>query len=247
MEVRMPVPVPWDHAVLALLFLVLPFLVAWKYRQFVVRVRSGAPGARAGEYRSTIRWQWGVTLALLAAWWLAGRPLPVLGFAVPGGWRLVVGAGATLLGLGLLFAQWRAVLALDAAGAEKLRAQMEPVVDVLPHTHREHRLFRLLAITAGVCEEIVFRGYVLWHLDTFVPMWAAVVIGATAFGLGHLYQGAAGVVKTGVVGLVAGALYAGTGSLLWPIVLHVAIDLQGGAIGWRMLGGSEARSAAPST
>lgn len=235
----MPLPAPWDHAVMAVLFLVLPFVVARKYREFVARVRSGDTAARAGEYISTIRWQWGLTLGLLLAWGFAGRAFPTLGLAVPGGWPLALGAAATLLGLGFLLAQWRAVVVLDAAGTEKLRAQMESVVDILPHTARENLLFKLLSITAGICEEIVFRGYALWYLSSFVPMWAAILIGATAFGLGHLYQGAAGVVKTGVVGAIAGALFAASGSLLWPIVLHVAIDLQGGAIGWRLLGAPE--------
>jgi hypothetical protein len=32
------------------------------------------------------------------------------------------------------------------------------------------------------------------------------------------------------VGLPAGALYVWGGTLLWPIILHAALDLQGGAV-----------------
>ena len=39
--------------------------------------------------------------------------------------------------------------------------------------------------------------------------------------------------------LVAAVLYVATGSLLWPIVLHAAVDLQGGAIGRRVLASGE--------
>ncbi len=53
-----------------------------------------------------------------------------------------------------------------------------------------------------------------------------------AFGLGHLYQGAAGVVKTGVSGLLAGLLYLLTGSLWIPMLLHAAVDLHAGALGY---------------
>jgi membrane protease YdiL (CAAX protease family) len=61
------------------------------------------------------------------------------------------------------------------------------------------------------------------------------IASAIVFGLAHAYQGAAGIVKTTVVGLVMAGLYAYSGSL-WPgIVLHAALDLQGGAVAYQVL------------
>ena len=52
------------------------------------------------------------------------------------------------------------------------------------------------------------------------------MVAAIAFGTAHAYQGAAGVATTGVLGGVLAALYLQTGSLLFPVLLHVAIDLR---------------------
>jgi hypothetical protein len=43
------------------------------------------------------------------------------------------------------------------------------------------------------------------------------------------------VLKTGVAGLVVGVLYVLSGSLLWRMIAHTAVDLRGGAIGYRLL------------
>ena len=62
-----------------------------------------------------------------------------------------------------------------------------------------------------------------------MPMWAVVVVSSVAFGLGHSYQGAGGMVRVTLIGLVFGALYVFTGSIWIPIVAHVILDvLQGG-------------------
>jgi membrane protease YdiL (CAAX protease family) len=231
----MPVPTPVDHAVVAVLIAVLPVYAAWEYRRLVRRVRAGVPDARAREYRSTMIAQWAATGGIVALWWRAGRPADLLGLALPGGMRLFVGATVTALGLASLHAQWRAAMRLDRKGLDGLRAQMESVVDFLPRTPREASLFRRLSVTAGICEEIVYRGYLIWYLAGFVGVWPGAGLAAVAFGAIHIYQGVAGAIRTGLIGLVTGALYVGTGSLLWPMILHIAIDLQGGALARRAL------------
>jgi membrane protease YdiL (CAAX protease family) len=55
------------------------------------------------------------------------------------------------------------------------------------------------------------------------------------FGLGHAYQGAAGIVRTGIVGLLFAGAYVGTGSLLAPMLLHVVIDATSGMIAYLAL------------
>ena len=78
--------------------------------------------------------------------------------------------------------------------------------------------------TAAVVEEIIYRGYVLWCLGQFMPIWLAAFVSSVAFGLGHAYQGVGGVLKTGAVGFFFAALYLLTGSLLFPIIAHFVLD-----------------------
>lgn len=65
---------------------------------------------------------------------------------------------------------------------------------------------------------------------------AGVLVAAALFGIDHAYQGAAGVVRTTLLGVGMGFLFFFSGSLLWPIALHVLIDLQGGSISRLVLG-----------
>jgi uncharacterized protein len=232
----MPEPGVLDHVLVPLAVLVDPLLGVWMYRRLARRVRSGVADARVAAYRTTMLLYWAFTIGLVATWLGLDRPAAALGLAAPGGVRLLIGAIVTLLGLAFLHAQWRAVSRMDGSGLATLRAQMAPFADALPRTEREGAHFRGLAVTAGVCEEIFCRGYLIWYLAAFVGEWPATFLGAMIFGAAHLYQGSAGVVKTGATGLGMGILYVGTGSLLFPMILHAAVDLQGGAMARRVLG-----------
>lgn len=226
------IPTLLDHLLAAVLVVGFPIYAAHNYRAFVAAVPSREPDARLREYAITMVLQWALLGATLLVWRYAARPWTALGLAVPPGRASLLGLGITLLLFGLLAHQWFAVQRLDTKGFQGLAAQVEPVRELIPHTRTEYRAFQALAITAGVCEEVLYRGYLIWYLETGLGRWPAVLVAGAAFGVAHFYQGKAGVLKTGVIGILTGVLYAGTGSLLWPMVAHAAIDLQGGAIGW---------------
>jgi membrane protease YdiL (CAAX protease family) len=215
---------------MAVLVVVEPLLGVWMHRRLVRRLEAGEANARASLYLRGMLMQWTSMTALVAIWLSAGRPAAALGFVLPEGVRLLVGAIITLLVLAFLYWQWRAVRKLDDRGLAALRAQMAPFADFLPRTNGESALFRGVSVSAGVCEEIGGRGYTIWYLAALVGQWPAVVVGAALFGIGHLYQGRAGMMKTGVTGLLLGILYVGTGSLLYPMILHAAVDLHGNAL-----------------
>jgi membrane protease YdiL (CAAX protease family) len=225
-----------DHLLVGFLLVVVPVHGHLSYRRLAARVAAGETGARLAEYRWTIALEWAVVLVLLILWRLMGRSAESLGLTVPmTGWSLL-GLGITVTMLGLLGYQWWAIKRLEGPALDPLRAQLAGATALLPANEPEVRLFRWVAVTAGICEEIVYRGYLIWYFSGFFGPWLGAVVGAVLFGLGHFYQGASGVVKTGAVGLFAGLLFVGTGSLVWPIILHMAIDLQGGAVAWRVLG-----------
>jgi membrane protease YdiL (CAAX protease family) len=105
------------------------------------------------------------------------------------------------------------------------------VKELLPHTPQERRLWLLVSITAGVCEEIVFRGFLPWYfltLGTFFGLQSsllvALVLSSILFGFAHIYQGWKGVVGTGLLGALFAYLYVTTGSLILPIALHILAD-----------------------
>jgi membrane protease YdiL (CAAX protease family) len=217
-----------DHLLALGLGLALPAWAAFKFRRFREAARLGSLD-RAREYTYTIILQWTVVATTLSVWVLSGRSFASLGLVVPGGRALAVGVGVTAAVLLALAAQQRALRNLTPERREQLRSQVESVVELLPRNRREHLVFRALAVTAGTCEEILYRGFLIWYLAAYSGRWPAVVAAGLVFGIAHLYQGPAGVLKTGLVGVFSGALYQLSGSLLWPMILHSAVDLQGGS------------------
>jgi membrane protease YdiL (CAAX protease family) len=98
-----------------------------------------------------------------------------------------------------------------------------------PATWTERRWWVFVCITAGVCEETLFRGFLLHYLHVFpwtLNLTLAPLISSVIFGFNHAYQGAGGVAGTAIVGFLFGLLFLLTGNLLLPIILHGVIDLR---------------------
>lgn len=100
---------------------------------------------------------------------------------------------------------------------------------LLPSTRQERRWWWLVCITAGICEEVVYRGFLLHYFHGLPFHWSltwALVGSSVSFGIGHLYQGPAGAVQTFVIGFLFGGIFLVTGNLLLPVVLHAIMDLR---------------------
>jgi hypothetical protein len=108
------------------------------------------------------------------------------------------------------------------------RRLVPDITTLIPTTGRERLVFCTVAISAGVCEEIVFRGWLLSVLHSPLGLTGTtlVLVAAALFGLCHVYQGPTGVIGTTVAGVLLTAFYVATGTLLAPIVLHALIDLR---------------------
>ena len=103
---------------------------------------------------------------------------------------------------------------------------------ILPRTTSERIWWVALSFSAGFCEEVAFRGYVMTRLRRFTPeRWGAVarwipavVISSLAFGIGHNYQGLAGVIIITVYGALFALLFILTRSI-WPgVIAHFFTD-----------------------
>ncbi len=221
-------------------FVFVTILLAWgAWDHFVLipasrrAIAAGHPGARMRFYGAIAASEWLLALAALALWWHSGRAWAALGFSVPAGVRLAVALVLVALLAARMVVQARAIARMPreklAAYAAKLPAG---IALISPHTAAERGAFRGLSLTAGFCEELLARGYLMWFIGAWTGPWIAAVLSSALFGLGHAYQGRSGVLKTGVVGLVMALVYLGTGSLLPGIALHALIDLgSGDAVG----------------
>jgi membrane protease YdiL (CAAX protease family) len=101
---------------------------------------------------------------------------------------------------------------------------------LLPETPAEKQVFAGLSVTAGFCEELVFRGFLLYVLSQPFGTAGAIVFSSAVFGLSHAYQDARGAARAGLLGVLLALPPVLSGSL-WPsIIAHTAIDLIGGLL-----------------
>jgi len=110
----------------------------------------------------------------------------------------------------------------------------------LPTKKSELPEYFLLCFSAGVFEEIVYRGYLVtycWYLfDGYqYQQLLGIVIPAFFFSIAHFYQGAKAVVKIFVLAIFFGYLFVYSGSLLVVMILHFLVDAIGGLLTMKYL------------
>jgi membrane protease YdiL (CAAX protease family) len=225
---------PWDFW---LIFLVLGVVIPWRGRIRLQRLLA-QPAVGTKEklalYGSTIAFQW--ILLGVVAWRVLARGLTAaeLGLA----WRMTVEllflslAGAALLGA----FQWfnlRRVARMTGPVPDFMRKLAERL---LPSNPVEFAPYCALVLTAGVCEEFLYRGFAMAALSRagIVP-WAVVAISSLLFGLAHTYQGKSGILGTMLMGVVFGACRLAYQSLVPVMVWHSAVDLVAGITGPKYL------------
>ncbi len=148
--------------------------------------------------------------------WSNGESFSALGWRFQGVWREV------LVGLWIFIPLYLGVALIGALLQQGgLSGMDEPPTYLIPRGTGEYLLAFIFLIVVAVTEETIFRGYLLLRLGTLTGNpGAAVVLSAVIFSVGHGYQGTAGVVAVGLLGLIYALIYLWRGSLIAPMVLH---------------------------
>jgi membrane protease YdiL (CAAX protease family) len=98
--------------------------------------------------------------------------------------------------------------------------------DLLPQSGLDRAAWTLVAVSAGFCEEVVYRGYLQRQLAAFFKRPAlGVVLQAVLFGVAHGAQGGSAALRAAAYGAALGMLAAWRQSLRPGIICHVVIDL----------------------
>ncbi|HOA13179.1 MAG TPA: CPBP family intramembrane metalloprotease [Myxococcota bacterium] len=183
----------------------------------------GESGNRPGRWRLLVAGLvfYAVAGILSAA---AARAFPrIFGFAAfpadARSWAVSVLAGAAVAAI-LIIASWLLVF-FSASGRRMASVLASATKELSPAGAL------VLAVMAGVSEELVFRG-ALWSLvESMVGRWWAFGVTSVLFAAVH------GLFRRGLVlwglfalagGLAAGGLYMMTGSLVAPVAMHVIVD-----------------------
>lgn len=115
------------------------------------------------------------------------------------------------------------------ATPEQVGKALEGVRRLLPRTSTERKVWVLVSISAGLCEEFLYRGWLLSLFSAALgSVWLGLLISSIIFGLAHAYQGRSGIIGTGMLGAIFGIVFIVSGSLIPGQLLHTAMDLNNG-------------------
>jgi membrane protease YdiL (CAAX protease family) len=232
---------PWDFW---LIFLFLGVVIPWRGHARLKRLLTRPQVSTVEKltlYGATIAWQW-ATVALV-------------------GWRAIV-RGMTAAQLGLVSHDTREIVVVAVGGAvlvatlhwfnlRRIGKLQVPAVHfmrslaerLLPQSLLEFLPYSALAITAGVCEEFLYRGFVMSALTRVGwNTWVVVLASSALFGLAHAYQGRSGVIGTMLLGLLFAVVRLAYDSLVPVMVWHSVVDLVAGVAGPRYLLGRSTTS-----
>jgi membrane protease YdiL (CAAX protease family) len=176
---------------------------------------------RRSLYSSAVLSQWLLAgLGLLVAFWTSRNLLATM-FRPVSFSLLVLWAGALAGG---------SLGGLALGGVLERRgwwpAESDLVYLLIPETRRE-KLWSvlILAPSAAFCEEFLYRGYLLGLLSQWfhsLPLsWS---VSSAAFGLAHVYQGRAGIIRAAVLGALLAYPVVRLGSLYPSMLAHGLID-----------------------
>jgi membrane protease YdiL (CAAX protease family) len=164
---------------------------------------------------------------------------------IGGKWETVE---AFLLDVGIAVGFWFVALlllfglrvALGTIDLHNMQKSVDDTVRILgpmaPHTYLEAGLFVLLSVSAGLFEEIIFRGYLQRQFSAFGRnAIVGIVVSAAIFGLGHGYQGARMMIVIGVFGAFFGILAHFRKSLRPGMMAHAFQDSIAGIALFRLV------------
>ena len=104
-------------------------------------------------------------------------------------------------------------------------------VEILPSSRKEFLFFTLLvSVSAGVCEELIFRWYLYSFIEQHTGVLVAVIGSSIIFGLWHIYLGWKHVIRTAVVGILLCGIYLYFESIVVAILAHIFMDVYSGSV-----------------
>jgi membrane protease YdiL (CAAX protease family) len=213
---------PWWHTLLFIALLLGTSLTG----AVTTRALKGHETHRALNYSLTIAWEW--LLAVFVWWGLRMRRVPIrrlLGARRPAATAWLADAiiailfwFAAMLALGLL-ALLLKPLHVDANSIRHVVSRLGPA------TPLQMSVWLAMSITAGLVEEFIFRGYLQQQFAGWTRRaWVGVLASALLFGVGHGYEGVAGMLLITAYGAMFSALALERRSLRAGMMAHAWHD-----------------------
>jgi uncharacterized protein len=209
--------------------LMLLLLAGWAYRGFfrAEHMRLSADANRVALYGQTIVGQWILFGLVFLGVWLHKAPRSVM---LGKSWQRRSDFWTDCKAAVVFWLGSTAVLVLVGL-ALRGGTGTARVAFLFPHGAREMVMWALLAVTAGICEEAIFRGYLQRQMLAWTrsaPV--AITLTALAFGAMHAYQGWKMMVSIGLLGAMLGVLAHWRGTVRPGMMAHAWQDTLAGLL-----------------
>jgi len=217
----------WDHAFALIVFLGYPLYSMLTIRSEIQDIQKRGERARLSAYREIILTWMFFAICLIAIWVSFDRDWADLGFRLIDAVPLSISIAISIVFISILIVPLRNI-ARHPERLEGLESQIGDFSVLMPRSRKEEYWFTGVSINAGLSEELIFRGYLIWYLAIFVPLYWAAGTAVVCFAFAHSYQGLKQMPGVLLVSAVVVSLFVYTGSLLIPVLFHALLDvLQG--------------------
>lgn len=225
------------HTAAVVGFFLLLTVVGALFHRSGVGQAAGAPHPNvAGLYLSLIAAEWALVYWVHAGLRLSATPLrnvidqPAVTASAG---TSSISARSRRVGVDALVAAgvWGGWTAVALARDHWLTPGVSSVASLLPEGPVEAILWTALSISAGFCEELLFRGYLQQQfraLTGSLPL--AVAMQAVLFGVAHGYQGLAPTISIAAYAALLGAVAAWRQSLRPGMIVHAWTDIFSGLV-----------------
>lgn len=217
---------PWWHTALIVLLLLATSLGS------SLQARKGTLAVHhMTQYAATIGYEW----VLLGVVWIGLRVRGVRLRTLLGvpheGWK---GLGRDFAFAGIFWVMAMAIIGCLSIGIYLLHhASATPpkgLTAIAPRSALDLLVWFALCISAGVCEEILFRGYLMRQFSFGGKAWIGVVISSLIFGASHGYEGWSRMLLLSVLGALLCLLYLKSRSLRPGMIAHAWQDIFAGLV-----------------
>jgi len=217
---------PWWHTALIVLL-----LLGMSFGSSLQAGKGKFAVHHVPQYLATIGYEW----FLLGVVWIGLRlkrvPMRTLLGVPHRGWK---GLGRDLAVAGIFWVMAMAVIGClsvliflfhraSAAAPQSLTA-------IAPRNALDLFIWFVLCISAGICEEILFRGYLVRQFTLRGKAWIGVVISSLIFGASHGYEGWPRMLALSVLGALLCLLYLKSRSLRPGMIVHAWQDIFAGLL-----------------
>jgi membrane protease YdiL (CAAX protease family) len=189
----------WDFALILIFLATVVPLLGRRRVQRLIKMPDTTRRDRMILYASTIVAQWGATAIILWRTGAHGIHAAQLGVALP---HALLAMGATMILTGIVLANQFLSIRQITSNPQVAQGLLPQVaLKIFPRGRTELAAFFVVVVSVSICEETIYRGFVLAMFRAW-PLGSAlfgILASSVLFAVAHLYQGSRGVIITFVV------------------------------------------------